>query len=147
VTRFFPGPQSGRLPAGEGIPLREIAQSIGDHLGIPTASIQADQLQAHFGFLAMVITLDNPVTSLATRRILGWEATHPGLLADFDNGEYLTTPSPRNEQEVPVIAAGSGARLAWVRVSASPVRSAWPVGRTSAGPQDHLREANPAAGS
>jgi hypothetical protein len=44
----------------------------------------------HFGeFLAMVITLDNPTSSLATRRILDWEPTHPGLLADFDKGRLL----------------------------------------------------------
>jgi nucleoside-diphosphate-sugar epimerase len=74
----------------EGIPLREIAQSIGDHLGIPTASIQADRLEAHFGFLAMVIALDNPTSNLATRRILRWEPTYLGLIADFDHGDYFT---------------------------------------------------------
>ena len=74
----------------EGISLRDIAQSIGDHLGIRTASIPDDQLQAHFGFLAMIIALDNPTSSHATRRMLGWEPTHPGLLADFDNGDYFT---------------------------------------------------------
>ena len=79
----------------EGISLREIAQSIGDHLGIPTASIATDQLQAHFGFLAMLISLDNPTSSRSTRRLLGWEPTHPGLIADLDNGDYLTTPSAR----------------------------------------------------
>jgi len=76
----------------EGIPMREIAQSIGDHLGIPTASIPDDRLEAHFGFLAMVIALDNPTANDATRRILGWEPTHPGLIADFDTGDYFTTP-------------------------------------------------------
>jgi nucleoside-diphosphate-sugar epimerase len=74
----------------EGIPLREIAQSIGDHLGIPTASIPADRLEAHFGFLAMLIALDGPTSCLATRQILGWEPVHPGLIADFDNGDYFT---------------------------------------------------------
>lgn len=76
----------------EGIPMREIAQSIGDHLGIPTASIPDDRLEAHFGFLAMVIALDNPTASDATRRILGWEPTHPGLIADFDTGDYFSPP-------------------------------------------------------
>ena len=80
----------------EGIPMREIAQSIGDHLGIPAASIPSDQLEAHFGFLAMVIALDNPTSTLATRRILGWEPTHPGLIADFDNGDYFTRASPQS---------------------------------------------------
>jgi nucleoside-diphosphate-sugar epimerase len=77
----------------EGIPMREIAQSIGDHLGLPTESIPADRLHAYYGpFLAMVISHDGPTSSLATRRILGWEPTHPGLLDDFEKGEYFTTP-------------------------------------------------------
>jgi hypothetical protein len=38
-----------------------------------------------------VIVLDGPVSTEATRRILGWEPTHPGLLADFENGDYFTT--------------------------------------------------------
>jgi len=80
----------------EGIPTREIAQSIGDHPGLPTASIPGDRLEAHFGFLARVIILDNPTSTLTTRRILGWEPTHPGLIADFANGDYFTAPSPRH---------------------------------------------------
>jgi nucleoside-diphosphate-sugar epimerase len=78
----------------EGIPMREIAQGIGDHLGMPAASIPDDRLDEHFGFLAMLIGLDNPMSNLATRRILGWEPTHPGLIADFDDGDYFTSPSP-----------------------------------------------------
>jgi nucleoside-diphosphate-sugar epimerase len=73
----------------EGIPVREIAQSIGRHLGVPTASIPAEQLPAHFGVLAPLIGLDNPVSTAVTRRVLGWEPTHSGLLADFDNGDYF----------------------------------------------------------
>ena len=73
----------------EGIPMRQIAQSIGDHLGMSAASIPADRLEGHFGFLAMLIALDNPTSSLATRRILGWEPAHPGLLADFAGGDYF----------------------------------------------------------
>ena len=76
----------------EGIPTREIAQSIGHHLGLPTASIPDDRLEAHFGFLAMVIALDNPTSNLETRRILGWEPTHPGLIEDFDTGDYFPSP-------------------------------------------------------
>lgn len=76
----------------EGIPMLEIAQSIAGHLDIPAASIPDDQLREHFGFLAMLIGLDVPATSLVTRRTLGWEPAHPGLLADFDDGCYFTAP-------------------------------------------------------
>ncbi|HEY3649343.1 MAG TPA: SDR family oxidoreductase [Streptosporangiaceae bacterium] len=73
----------------EGIPLRDIARSIGDHLGLPAESIPDGRLQEHFGFLATVIVLDNPTSTQTTRRTLGWQPTHPGLLADFDHGDYF----------------------------------------------------------
>lgn len=74
----------------EGIPLREIAQRIADHLGLPAASISADRVQEHFGFLAFLIALDLPASNQITRQVLGWEPTHPGLLADLDQGDYFS---------------------------------------------------------
>jgi nucleoside-diphosphate-sugar epimerase len=73
----------------EGIPVRDIARSIAGHLGIPAASIPADQLRDHFGFLATLIGMDDPVSTAITRRVLGWEPVHPGLLADFDAADYF----------------------------------------------------------
>ena len=69
--------------------MREIAESIGRHLNLPAQSIPAERMQEHFGFLAGLIALDGPVTTEQTRRILGWEPVHPGLLADFDEGDYF----------------------------------------------------------
>jgi nucleoside-diphosphate-sugar epimerase len=73
----------------DGIAVRDIAQSIGRHLGLPAESIPAERLEDHFGFLAGLIGLDGPVTTAQTRRVLGWEPVHPGLLADFDQGDYF----------------------------------------------------------
>jgi nucleoside-diphosphate-sugar epimerase len=76
--------------ADEGIPFREIAQAIGGHLGLPAESVPADRLSAYFGgFLEVPARLDFPASSLITRRTLGWEPVHPGLLADLDNGHYF----------------------------------------------------------
>ncbi|MGH3250544.1 MAG: SDR family oxidoreductase [Trebonia sp.] len=74
-----------------GIPFRQIAEAIGSRLGVPTVSIPADELMVpgYFGFLAAVVTLDLPMSSLITRRTLGWEPAQPGLLADLDNGRYF----------------------------------------------------------
>jgi nucleoside-diphosphate-sugar epimerase len=78
--------------ADEAVPFREIARGIGDHLGLPTKSVPADQIQAYFGFLAMVVPLDFRASSLITRRTLGWEQVHPGVLAALDNGHYFVKP-------------------------------------------------------
>jgi nucleoside-diphosphate-sugar epimerase len=75
-----------------GIPFREIAEAIGSRLRLPAVSIPADELMlpGYFGFLASVVTLDLPASSLITRRTLGWEPAQPNLLADLDNGHYFS---------------------------------------------------------
>jgi nucleoside-diphosphate-sugar epimerase len=75
--------------ADQGIPIREIAELIGRKLEVPTASIPAEQAEEHFSFLGGLISMDNPTSSELTRRWLGWEPTHPGLLADLDQGHYF----------------------------------------------------------
>lgn len=74
----------------EGIPFRQIAETIGRHVGVPTAAIAAEQVQEHFGMLAMLVPLDMPASSMLTRQVLGWQPEHPGLLADMDLGHYFT---------------------------------------------------------
>jgi nucleoside-diphosphate-sugar epimerase len=75
--------------AEEGVPFREFAGAIGRNLGVPTASIAPDEAADHFGFLAMFAAADNPASSALTRQRMGWEPTHPGLIADLDAGHYF----------------------------------------------------------
>jgi nucleoside-diphosphate-sugar epimerase len=74
--------------ADEGIPTREIAEAIASKLGIETASIAPADAAEHFGFLGGFLQLDNPTSSAITRRLLNWEPTHPGLLADLATDHY-----------------------------------------------------------
>ena len=77
---------------GDGaIPFREIAEAIGNRLGLPAMSVPLDELMlpGHFGFLANVVTQSYPASNRITRRSLGWEPAQPGLLADLDNGRYF----------------------------------------------------------
>jgi nucleoside-diphosphate-sugar epimerase len=73
----------------EGVPFRDIAATIGRHLGLPTASITAEEADAHFGFLASFAGLDNPTSSAATQELLGWRPTHAALIPDLDEGHYF----------------------------------------------------------
>jgi len=75
--------------AEEGVPFRQFAEVIGRNLGVPTASIAPEEAAGHFGFLAMFAAADNPTSSALTRQRLGWEPTHPGLIADLDAGHYF----------------------------------------------------------
>ncbi|MFF4342133.1 SDR family oxidoreductase [Kitasatospora sp. NPDC001540] len=85
-------PAGTRLHAvdDEGVPFREIAERIGIRLGLPTAPVEDARADEHFGFLARVVPLDLPASAEATRALLDWHPTHPGLLDDLDQDHYFT---------------------------------------------------------
>jgi nucleoside-diphosphate-sugar epimerase len=80
-------PAGSRLHAvgDEGVPIRDIAQVIGRHLNVPTASVPAED----FGFLGMILSIDQPASSALTRELLGWRPVQPGLIEDLDKGHYF----------------------------------------------------------
>jgi nucleoside-diphosphate-sugar epimerase len=84
-------PAGSRLHAvaDEGIPFRDIAAAIGRGAGEPTVSISASEAGEHFAFLGAFAGVDNPVSSEVTRKVLGWEPAHPGLLEDLEHGHYF----------------------------------------------------------
>jgi nucleoside-diphosphate-sugar epimerase len=76
----------------EGVAVREIAETIGRHLGVPAVSVPAERATEHFGPFGMIATLRlPPMSNASTRELLGWEPSHPALLADLDEGHYFTT--------------------------------------------------------
>ncbi|MFI1225037.1 MULTISPECIES: SDR family oxidoreductase [unclassified Streptomyces] len=75
--------------AEEGIATRDIAEAIGRHLGLPVTSREPE----HFGFLGMILAVDQPASGIRTREILGWEPTHATLLDDIDAGHYFRQPT------------------------------------------------------
>ena len=75
--------------AEEGVPMREIATAIGRQLDIPVESIAAEDVGEHFTWMAGFLGIDGPASSAETRELLGWEPTHPGLLADLGAGFYF----------------------------------------------------------
>lgn len=84
-------PAGSRLHAvgDEGVPFRQIAETIGRQLGVPATSIDPDNADAHFGFLGPLVGLDNPTSSALTQELLGWNPTHPGLIEDLEEGHYF----------------------------------------------------------
>jgi nucleoside-diphosphate-sugar epimerase len=80
-------PAGSRLHAvgDEGVPTREIAEVIGRHLNLPTASVPAGD----FGWLGQILAIDQPASSTLTRELLGWRPVQPGLIEDLDKGHYF----------------------------------------------------------
>ena len=70
-----------------GVPMRDIVETIGRRLGVPTRSITADEAAEHFGDAALFVALDNPTSSAITREQLGWAPTRATLLEDLANAE------------------------------------------------------------
>jgi hypothetical protein len=47
-------------------------------------SLKADEVAAHFGWMAMFADLDMPASNAITRKKLAWTPVGPGLIADLD---------------------------------------------------------------
>ncbi|MGC4110104.1 MAG: SDR family oxidoreductase [Nocardioides sp.] len=75
--------------AEEGIATRDIAEAIGRGLGVPVTSVAAEQAAEHFGWIGAFFGADAPASNTLTRELLGWEPTHPGLVADLGEGSYF----------------------------------------------------------
>lgn len=85
------GVAGGRYHAAaeEGIPLKEIAESIGKTLNLPAASRIDEGASTHFnGFMASLVSVDNPTSSKKTREMLGWIPSSSTLLEDIESGIY-----------------------------------------------------------
>ena len=79
--------------ADEGVAIRDVAEVIGRHLELPVVSVAPEDAADHFIWLARYLGLDSPASSVATRQLLGWQPTHPGLIDDLDAGHYFNIPA------------------------------------------------------
>jgi nucleoside-diphosphate-sugar epimerase len=74
--------------AEEGLPLRQIAETLAHGLKISAVSITPDQAAAHFGWLAPFASSDIPASGKVTQQKLNWRPTGPGLISDLEKMNY-----------------------------------------------------------
>ena len=75
--------------ADEGVPFRQIAEAIGEQLGVPARSLSPEEATGHFGPLAVWVAGNGPASSARTRERLGWIPEQPGLIRDINRPEYF----------------------------------------------------------
>ena len=80
--------------AAENVELAAVAGIIGEKLDLPVRSLAPDEAAEHFGngFMAIAYGTDAPASSEWTRRTLGWEPAHAGLLDELRDGDYFDEP-------------------------------------------------------
>jgi nucleoside-diphosphate-sugar epimerase len=78
--------------AEEGVPVRDIAETIGRGLKVPVVSKSPEEAPAHFGWLGMLVGRDLIGSSVQTQARLGWRPTGPGLIADLEQMRYSEPP-------------------------------------------------------
>jgi nucleoside-diphosphate-sugar epimerase len=81
ALELAPGGTSWHAVADEGDAVRDIAAVIGRRLGLPVETVP----QETYGPLGPIFAVDQPSSSNLTRASLGWQPTHPGLLADLES--------------------------------------------------------------
>ncbi|KAH9185902.1 hypothetical protein AeNC1_012119, partial [Aphanomyces euteiches] len=75
--------------AEEGVPLREIAQRIGNRLGVAVVSKSKTEIREHFGWMAAFVGNDRPRISAWTKEKFNWKSVHCNLLAGIDSDAYI----------------------------------------------------------
>ena len=83
----------------QGVPLRAIAELIGVRLGLPVQALPPERAEAHFGWLGALVATDVPASSAATRALLGWNPSGPGLLDDLQHGDFFPAAQPTQPAE------------------------------------------------
>lgn len=73
----------------EGVPLRAIAETIGQAMNLPVKSLTPEEAQAHFGWLALFANHDMLSSSDRTKKELDWHPTGPTLLEDLSQGAFV----------------------------------------------------------
>jgi nucleoside-diphosphate-sugar epimerase len=68
----------------EGVPARDIAETIARRLKLPVKSITPEEAGGYFGWLAHLAARDMTASSEQTQKKLGWLPTGPGLIADLE---------------------------------------------------------------
>ncbi|NYF91259.1 SDR family oxidoreductase [Tunturiibacter empetritectus] len=90
VESSGPGVTTYHAVQEEGVPLRDIAETVGKGLKVPVVSIPAEKAVEHFGmFFGHAASQDMPGSSEWTRKTLGWEPTGPGMIEDLTNMKYF----------------------------------------------------------
>ncbi len=74
--------------AEEGVPVREIAETIGRGMKLPVVSLSPEEAGGHFGWLGMFVGLDMRASSALTQARLGWHPSGPGLIEDLAAMRY-----------------------------------------------------------
>jgi nucleoside-diphosphate-sugar epimerase len=81
VLESAPAGTAWHAVADEGDRVRDIATVIGRRLNLPVEPVP----QENFGPFGPIFAMDQPASSTHTRDALGWQPTHPRLLADLEN--------------------------------------------------------------
>jgi len=85
-----PGGSVLHAVADEGVPFRQIAETIGRHLDLPTASVDPADAVEHFAHLGHFVGVDCPAAATVTRKLLAWAPSGPSLLDDLEQDHYYT---------------------------------------------------------
>ena len=89
VLEQAPGGLRWHGVAEEGVPMRDIAGAIGQGLNIPVRSLTEAEGAEYFDWFLRFACMNVPSSSAATRKLLGWHPSGPGLLADIRDAGYF----------------------------------------------------------
>ncbi|ATL46735.1 3-beta hydroxysteroid dehydrogenase [Chitinophaga caeni] len=77
--------------AEQGIPFKDIANTIGRGMDLETLSLAGEAVEQHFGWFARFAGINCLASSELTKKTLTWSPNHSGLLEDISSGIYFNS--------------------------------------------------------
>jgi nucleoside-diphosphate-sugar epimerase len=74
--------------AEDGVPMRDIAETISRGLKVPVISISPEEAPDYFGWWGRFAGADLLASSAITRKKFGWNPTGPALISDLEQMDY-----------------------------------------------------------
>jgi nucleoside-diphosphate-sugar epimerase len=75
--------------AEEGVPIKDIAEVVGEKLNIPVVSVTAAEAPEHYGLMSFCFLMNNLASSVKTKEQLGWNPVQKTILDDLKEGTYF----------------------------------------------------------
>eukprot|EP01035_Chromulina_nebulosa_P035905 gene35905-48294_t len=75
--------------AEQGVPVKQIAESIGKNLNIPVQSLNKTEAEEYYGWFFNFATIDCPTSSEKTKAFYNWNPVQDTLLVDLDKAKYF----------------------------------------------------------
>ncbi|KAM0789991.1 hypothetical protein ACM66B_005321 [Microbotryomycetes sp. NB124-2] len=84
----LPNPVTLHATVDPWVPMKDVAESLGQKLGLPAKPMSKEELPQHFGTIGAIMTMVTPASNKWTREVTGWNPQGKSLLEQIKDWDF-----------------------------------------------------------